>query len=133
MNALPRAIAVVIASALGFSLAIGARYQLIEPAHITFACDGGSPQVWCTVRAWIIQAFVHQRIGWAALALASLAVLTGWQLLAAVALFLSCAGLILYTTELCAPAALLALLVFARDGHTAATASNTSSAPYDTA
>lgn len=85
------------------------------------------------MRSWIIQSFVHQRIGWLALAIASVAMLTGWRLLAGIALFLACAGLILYTTELCAPAALLALLVFVRGGHTVATASSTSSAPYDSA
>ncbi len=123
----------IVVSAIAFLLAISARYRLIEPANITFLCDGGSREVLCSVRSWIIQSFVHQRIGWLALAIASVAMLTGWRLLAGIALFLACAGLILYTTELCAPAALLALLVFVRGGHTVTTASSTSSTPYDNA
>ncbi len=129
MNIWRRAATAIAACALAFSLAAGARYMLIEPAHITFQCDGGSREPWCTVRSWIIQVFVHQRIGWAALALASAALITGWLWLAALALFVSCAGLILYTTELCAPAALLALIVVVRQGHNTTAASSKSSTP----
>ena len=129
MNAGLKAATAVAVSALAFSLAAGARYLLIEPAHITYLCDGGSPEAWCTVRSWIIQAFVHQRIGWVALAIAALALVTSWQSLALIALFISCAGLILYTTELCAPAALLALIALVRQGHNTPAASSKSSAP----
>ena len=43
------------------------------------------------------------------------------------------AGMILYTTELCAPAALLAALVFVREGQPPAAASINSNAQYDQA
>ena len=129
MNAWLRAATAIAVCALAFSLAASARYLLIEPAHVTFQCDGGSRDAWCTVRSWIIQAFVHQRIGWVALALASAALLTGWLWMAAFALFVACAGLILYTTELCAPAALLALIALVRQGHNDTAASSKSSTP----
>ena len=111
---------------------------------MTAHCDGGARDVWCTVRALTIQLFVNQRIGWVALVLALLATATAWRSVAAAALFVACGGLVLYNTELCAPAALLALLVFVRgpaegraaspaEGQTPATASASSSPPYDRA
>jgi hypothetical protein len=124
---------VVLICAIALALAAAARHGLIEPADITARCDGGAQAFWCTARAWIIQAFVNQRIGWAALGLALLATVTGWRSVAAAALFAACAGLILYTTELCAPAALLALLVFVREGHVATAANVSKSAQYDKA
>ncbi len=130
MNAcrsLALALAICIA-ALG--LAALARHRLIEPADMTAYCDGGAGGSLCVLRAWIIQAFVHQRIGWFALALAVLATATAWRSVAALALFSACAGMVLYTTELCAPAALLAALVFVRDGQAAAAASTSNNAQY---
>ena len=119
--------------ATALALAAAARHGLIEPADVTARCDGGAKDGWCSVRAWIIQAFVNQRIGWAALTLAVIATVTGWRSVAGAALFVACAGLILYTTELCAPAALLAALVFAREGKAAVAANISKSAQYDKA
>jgi hypothetical protein len=119
---------VICITALG--LAALARHRLIEPADFTAYCDGGADGAICVLRAWIIQAFVHQRIGWFALALAVLATATAWRSVAALALFAACAGMVLYTTELCAPAALLAILVFVRDGKAAAAASTSNKAQY---
>ena len=136
MKGLRTAAVVVLIGAAALALAAAARHGLIEPADVTFRCDGGARDGWCSVRAWTIQAFVHQRIGWAALALAAIATLTGWRILAGAALFVACAGLILYTTELCAPAALLAMLVFVREsrgGQPAAPANTSSKAQYDKA
>lgn len=127
------AVAVVLICAMALALAAAARYGLIEPADVTARCDGGAKEALCTVRAWIIQAFVNQRIGWVALALALFATVTGWRILAGAALFVACAGLILYTTELCAPAALLAALVFTRERKAAVAANISSSAQYDKA
>jgi hypothetical protein len=121
-------VAVVCVVSLG--LAALARHRLVEPADMTALCDGGADSALCVLRAWIIQAFVHQRIGWFALALAALATVTAWLSLAVVALFSACAGMVLYTTELCAPAALLAVLVFVRDGQAVAPASISNTAPY---
>ena len=136
MKGLRTAAVVVLICATALALAAAARHGLIEPADVTARCDGGAKEAWCSVRAWIIQAFVNQRIGWAALTLAVIATVTGWRSVAGAALFVACAGLILYTTELCAPAALLAMLVFVRDsrwGNPAAPANISSNAQYDTA
>jgi apolipoprotein N-acyltransferase len=120
----------LVLSMAGLGLAAAARHMLVEPADMTAYCDGGASSGWCIARTWIIQAFVHQRIGWAALALAVLASVSGWRSAAALALWLACAGMVLYTTELCAPAVLLALLVFVRDGQAAAPASTHNRAQY---
>ena len=133
MKAFRTVLCVVLIGATALALAAAARYGLVEPADMTARCDAGAQEVWCSVRAWTIQAFVNQRIGWVALALAAIATLTGWRSLAGAALFAACIGLILYTTELGAPAALLALLVFVRDGQAAAPANTHSSAPYHNA
>ena len=133
MNGLRTALSVVSICAIALTLAAAARHGLVEPADLTARCDAGAQEMWCTVRAWTIQAFVNQRIGWAALALALMATVTGWRTVAAAALFVACAGMILYTTELCAPAALLAALVFVREGQPPAAASINSNAQYDQA
>ena len=132
---------VVSICAMALLLASAARHRLVEPADMTAFCDAGGQTLACWVRAWTIQAFVHQRIGWAALALALIATATGYRaiylplhlLIAAAALFVACAGLILYTTELCAPAVLLAALVFVRDGQAIAPANSSSKPQYDKA
>ena len=133
MKALRTVVWVLLIGTTALALAAAARYGLVEPADMTARCDGGAQEVWCSVRAWTIQVFVNQRIGWAALALATIATLTGWRSVAGTALFTACISLILYTTELGAPAALMALLVFVRDGQTAAPANTHSSAPYHNA
>jgi hypothetical protein len=115
---------------VSLGLAALARHRLIEPADMTAYCDAGAGSALCVLRAWIIQAFVHQRIGWFALALAAIATVTAWRSIAALALCAACAGMVLYTTELCAPACLLALLVFVRDGHATAPASSNNKALY---
>jgi hypothetical protein len=130
MNAWKSLTLVVLICMASLGLATLARHRLIEPADITAYCDGGAGGTLCVLRAWTIQTFVHQRIGWFALALAVLATLTAWRSVAALALFAACAGMVLYTTELCAPAALLAMLVFVRDGQAAAPASNSNKVPY---
>ena len=105
-----------LACATALALALAARHWLVEPAHLTAHCDGGAPEFWCAVRFWVIQSFVHQRIGWWALALAVFALVVpnrGAALAAAaLALFAGSGALVLYTAELGAPAALLAALVF---------------------
>ena len=109
---------IALALLLGFvalALAAGLRHRLIEPVHLTAYCDGGATSGWCTLRAWVIQAFVHQRIGWFALGVAVLASFTGWRSLAALAIVSSCSGMVLYTADLCAVALVLSALVFVRD------------------
>ena len=108
---------------VALALAAAARHWLIEPATVSARCDAGAADGWCVVRAWTIQLFVHQRIGWGALGLALIAYATGWRGAAWPALLAGCAGFVLYTAELCAPAALLALLALVRPPKTATPAS----------
>lgn len=128
---------VVLTCAIALALAAALRYGLIEPADVTARCDGGAQDVWCRLRAWTIQSFVHQRIGWLALALAVVATVGAWRSVAVIALFTACAGMVLYTTELGAPAALLGALVFVRQragvGNPQVPASTNNTAQYDSA
>ena len=119
--------------ALALALAAALRYGLVEPADATARCDGGAKDAMCLLRAWTIQSFVHQRIGWVALTLAIAATLGGSRKVAAVALFTACASLVLYTTELGAPAALMAALVFVRSRKPQAPAKTSNTAQYDSA
>jgi hypothetical protein len=111
-TALPAALvlaALVLAQAL--------RHGLVEPAALTAACDAAPWQdARCTLRTLTIQAFVQQRIGIAALALALLATLTRRRGVALAALLPAAAGLVLYSSALAAPALLLAALVCVRPG-----------------
>lgn len=120
----------VLACVAALALALAARHWLIEPAHLTAQCDGGARDFWCAVRFWVIQTFVHQRIGWCALGLAAFASVVpsrGAALAtAALALFAASAALVLYTAELGAPAALIAALVFVPPGHKESAASSAS-------
>ena len=113
--------------AAALALAAAARHWLVEPAAMAERCGAGNG-AWCLARAWTIEMFVQQRIGWCALGLAIIATAGAWRSVAAIALFVACAGLVLYSTQLCAPAALLALLVFVREPRPAAAASTSSSA-----
>jgi hypothetical protein len=110
--------------------AAAARFAWVEHAATAAFCDGGSGGLVCTLRSAVIQAFIHDRLGSAALALAALAAgLAGWRatvsspgtalglhhvqrtvLLAALAA--SSAGLWLYAAPWAAPALLLAAAVW---------------------
>ena len=114
MTAGRRWLAAVLIGTIALALAAAARHWLIEPAEVSARCDAGVADLWCVIRAWTIQSFVHQRIGWFALGAACVAAVTAWRSMAGVALLTACAGLVLYTAALCAPAALLALLVLVR-------------------
>lgn len=96
-------------------LAGGLRYGLVEPASLTARCDAAPwSDAACVLRTLTIQSFIQHRVAWLALACALLAVLLRARLLAAGALALACTGLMLYSTALAAPAAVLAALVLAR-------------------
>ncbi len=132
--------ALIIAIAMG--LAAAARYGLVEPAHHTAYCDSGGIGVACEVRRLVIQAFVNERLGWAAWAMAAIAMLTParWRRLRGAAtgatLATGSAGLALYTAELCAPAVLLALALWMHEpacgrerGHAPPNSARDSSSP----
>ena len=128
MPAWRTAILIALGCTAAFALAAAARHWLVEPATLAERCGAGGADAWCLVRAWTIEVFVQQRIGWFALGLSIIATAGAWRAVAAIALFAACAGLVLYNTQLCAPAALLALLVFVRERKPAAAASASSSA-----
>lgn len=114
---------------VSFLVAAYARFKWVEAHEVAAHCDAGASSVLCTLRTGIIQAFVHQRLGWAALGLAAAAYVFKSAWAAGLALFLACAGLVLYATELSAPAALLAALVFARAGQAATAAKLSNNTP----
>jgi hypothetical protein len=104
-------------------VALLARYWMIEPAEIAFACE---PTPWsgaCAIRSLLIRTFVNQEIGWIALVAGLVATLARARRIAALALACGCAGLVLYSFEPAAVGALLALLVLVR-GHAAQSANN---------
>lgn len=90
------------------------RYYAIEPEEIAHACQ---PDPWsglCAARSALIQLFLGQRVGWAALAVALAALLLRRRAVASLALALAGAGLVLYSPEPSAAALVLSLLVLAR-------------------
>jgi hypothetical protein len=108
---LAKALLLVLWCALALGLAALARYGLVEAGPVTAHCDAGGAGWRCTLRSAVIQAFILQRLGWTALGLAVLAWCISSRSLAAIGLFAACSGLVLYSAELCAPAALLSALV----------------------
>ena len=105
------------------------RFSWVEAHDVAARCDAGATGLVCALRTWVIQAFIHQRLGWAALALAAVAYAFRSPWAAGMALFLACSGMVLYSTELGAPAALLAALVFAKAGKAATAARLSSKTP----
>lgn len=90
------------------------RYYAIEPEAIAHACQ---PDPWsglCGARSALIQLFLGQRIGWAALLVALVALGLRRRWVASLALALAGAGLVLYSPEPSAAALVLSLLVLSR-------------------
>jgi hypothetical protein len=112
----PRVALIAIAlAAAALALAGLARSQLVEPAHWSATCDAAPWQgAWCPLRSALIEVFVSQRIGWAALAVAVGAAVLRKRPFAYAALGLGCAGLVLYSVSAAAPAVLVAALMLAR-------------------
>ena len=102
----PAALAMIAAALL--------RYFAVEPEAIAHACQ---PDPWsglCGARSALIQLFLGQRIGWAALVVALAALLLRRRGLARLGLALAGAGLVLYSPEPAAAAVVASLLVLAR-------------------
>mgnify|MGYP001225583893 CR=1 FL=1 len=90
------------------------RFLAVEPEEIAHACQ---PDPWsglCAARSALIQLFLGQRIGWAALLVAVAALLLRRRALASVALALAGAGLVLYSPEPSAAALVMSVVVLAR-------------------
>lgn len=130
MNRLAASLTLTAWCAAWAGAAAAARFAWVEHAATAALCDGGGAGLVCTLRSAVIQAFIHNRLGSVALALAaSVAGLAWWRaraqparlaravhlaqrtlLLAALAA--SSAGLWLYAAPWAAPALLLALAVW---------------------
>lgn len=104
----------LLAAAAMFALAWYLRKFYVEPEAIAFACEPHPWQGWCAARSLLIQTFATHGLGWASLAGAALALVTGAALPAYVALLTGMAGVVLYCYEFAAIGALIGLLVIAR-------------------
>jgi hypothetical protein len=86
------------------------RHSLIEPVSMGAYCQSSASWA-CMVRRLSIIALQEARLAWIALGLVAIAYLTRFFPFALLAWGCACAGLILYTAELCSIALLLAGLV----------------------
>lgn len=100
---------------LTLAIASWLRHGLVEPAELTARCDAAPWQAWdCVLRSATVQVFAGHRLGVFALVCGVLAFASGWLWLARLALVAGCAGLVLYSVPLAAPAVLLAGLALVR-------------------
>jgi membrane-associated HD superfamily phosphohydrolase len=97
---------------LGYSLYI--RYMAIEQSSVGLACAGGLDTWLCSSRAVIAILFKHSVFGFAALAVALINLLRPSLVVFAVALALTCLGIVLYNVALSSLAAGILVLSFAR-------------------
>jgi hypothetical protein len=97
---------------LGYALFM--RYLAIEQTPVGLACEGGLNSWLCFTRHIAIVLFTYSVFGWAALIVAALNLLRPSLLLFAVALSISCLGVVLYNVGLSGLAVGLLLLSFAR-------------------
>jgi hypothetical protein len=97
---------------LGYALYI--RYMAIEQSSVGLACAAGLDTWLCWLRAIIATLFRHSVFGFAALAVALVNLLRPSLVLFAVALALTCLGIVLYNVALSSLAAGVLILSFAR-------------------
>ena len=97
---------------LGYAFYI--RYLAIEQSSVGLACAAGLDTWLCTSRAVVTVLFKNSLFGFAALAVALLNLLRPSLVLFAVALALTCLGIVLYNILLSSLAAGLLVLSFAR-------------------
>jgi hypothetical protein len=98
-----------------WTAALSARHGLVEPAERTARCEAAPAAGWdCRVRALVVQLFVEQRIGWAALGLGLAAAWTRRPWLAGLGLAAGSAGQVLYATGPASFGWLLSALVLVR-------------------
>ena len=125
----PRLLRTLWPALLALTLAWLARHLVVEPAAYAHACDPSPWAGWCAARTAIIRVFVHQEIGWLALAAGMGATVWRRRWMARLALAAGAAGLVLYSFEPSAVGALLGALVLARGIGQAEHAANTHSRP----
>ena len=97
---------------LGYALYI--RYMAIEQSTVGLACAAGLDTWLCASRAVIAILFKHSVFGFAALAVALVNLLRPSLVVFAVALALTCLGIVLYNVALSSLAAGVLVLSFAR-------------------
>jgi hypothetical protein len=97
---------------LGYALYI--RYLAIEQSNVGLACAGGLNSWLCVSRHIAVILFSYSVFGWTALIVAALNLLRPSLVLFALALGISCFGVVLYNVGLSALAVGLLLLSFAR-------------------
>ncbi|MDO4905101.1 MAG: hypothetical protein Q4A16_06080 [Lautropia sp.] len=100
--------------AIALTIALLLRYQVVENTGIALACDVSPWEGLCAGRTALVLSFANQELGWIALAIGVAATLLRHRLLGQLALAGGLLGLILYSYEPAALAALLGLLVIAR-------------------
>jgi hypothetical protein len=97
-----------------FGYALYIRYLALEQSSVGLACAAGLDTRLCSSRAIITVLFKYSAFGIAALAVALLNLLRPSLVLFAVALALTCLGIVLYNIALSSLAAGLLVLSFAR-------------------
>lgn len=106
---------VIVAGTALLVVVLGVRYGLLENGVLPRDClVPGSPEIACAFKTALVQSFLHQRLGWAALLFGVLAFVTGGRKAAWAGWLAGLAGLVLYSYEPAAVAAMLSLLVLAR-------------------
>ncbi|MDR2875693.1 MAG: hypothetical protein LBV44_07180 [Methylobacillus sp.] len=118
-----RIFVLIVSGAMALTLALWARFGLIEPEGLALAC--ASSQAWhCTLRELVVATFDHQQLGIVALVASLFALLPKLRALAWLGWVCGIAGLVLYSWDCAAVGTVLALLVIAH------TASNTHNAAH---
>jgi hypothetical protein len=115
-----RILALVLSGVAVLGLALWARYGLIEPEGIAYACLGSD--AWnCVLRDLLVATFNQQQLGYVAVGAALLALVPRLRPLAWLAWASGLAGLVFYCWDYAAVGVVLALLVLARPAKASST------------
>ena len=107
--------AIPVSLVLVLSLVLGIRYGLLENGVLPRDCTlADAPVLACAFKNTLVQAFLHQRLGWFSLICGLLAFVGGGRRLAWAGWISGLAGLVLYSYDPAAAGALCSLLVLAR-------------------
>lgn len=109
----PRVLWACLTAIIAFSCASLARHHWVEPFAVASVCDAGASTALCAARRLIIEAFVQQRLAWAAMLMAVIACAARSGLASTLALAMGSAALVLYSADVAAPACLLSLACLA--------------------
>ena len=108
---------VLTVAVLAGAAAFVVRNFLVEPDFMGQICGGsGAAPSWCLVRQAVVLGFVFNVYGYASVAAAVFAMLSGWRPLAWLALAAGILGCVLYRFDPAGAGVLLAALVLARLG-----------------